>query len=599
MSELNLQTVNDVTAAATGRGDHVAMLTPDGKGGWTKITSDALYGRVRALAAQLEAWGVAKGDRVVILSENRWEWTVTDMAALALGAADVPLYATNTPEHVTYMVKDSGAKVAVVSSKEQYDKVQGGRGECPDLQHVIVMDAGEHEGAESFTKIMEAAPGLQARDENFDAGWKSTGPDDLATLIYTSGTTGEPKGVMLTHGNFASNINVAASGFEYNAEDRSVSFLPLSHVTARHVDYGQMAQGVTIAHLASFNELPAALQTVHPTIFIGVPRVYEKIRQGVEAKSAHSAVAKRVLSWALKAGAKQREEVFAGRNPLGPAWHLAEVLVFSKIRQAFGGQVRIWISGGAPLGMDSANWFAATGIRIFEGYGLTETSPVISCNYPHAFKVGTVGKKMANIEVRFAQDGELEVKGPSVFKAYWKKEKETEEAFTGDGFFKTGDIGEFDGDGFIKITDRKKELLKTSGGKFIAPQPIENKLKNNTLVEQAAIVGDTHKFACVLIAPNFPVLEKWAAGQGVGTKDRKELVKNPKVVAEYQRIVDSVNKDLAQYETMKRMTVVPDEWTVESGELTPSMKLKRRVVLKKYEGEIGEFYKDEATASRE
>ena len=574
-------------------------MTQDGQGGWTNITSDQLYGRVRALAAQLEAWGVAKGDRVVLLSENRWEWIVTDMATLAIGAADVPLYSTNTAEHVIYMLKDSGAKVAIVSSKEQYAKVQGGRAECPELEHVIVMGAGECDGAESFARIMEAAPGLESRDEAFDAKLRSVEPDDLATLIYTSGTTGEPKGVMLTHGNFASNVNVAAAGFDYIPTDRSVSFLPLSHVTARHVDYGQMAQGVTIAHLPSFNDLPAALQALHPTIFIGVPRVYEKIRQGVEAKSAHSAVAKRVLGWALKTGGSHREEVFAGKKPLGPMWHLAEILVYSKIRQAFGGEVRMWISGGAPLGLDSANWFAATGIRICEGYGLTETSPVIACNYPNAFKVGTVGKKMANLAVRFASDGELEVKGPSVFKAYWKKPKETGEAFTEDGWFKTGDIGEIDGDGFIKITDRKKELLKTSGGKFIAPQPIENKLKNNTLVEQAAMVGDTHKFACVLLSPNFPALEKWAAGQGVGSKDHKELVKDPKVVAEYQRIVDSVNKELAQYETMKRMTVVPDAWTIESGELTPSMKLKRRVVMKKYEAEIGDFYKDEATSTRE
>ena len=599
MTKLNLKTVNDVTAAATGRGTHVALKTQDGKGGWTNITSDALYGRVRALAARLTAWGVVKGDRVVLLSENRWEWTVTDMATLAIGAADVPLYATSTPEHVIYMLKDSGAKVAVVSSKEQYEKVQGGRGECPELQHVVVMAAGEFEGAESFAKIMEAAPGLEARDTAFDAGLAAVGPDDLATLIYTSGTTGEPKGVMLSHGNFASNVNVAIENFEYKTEDRCVSFLPLSHVTARHVDYGQLTQGVTIAHLPSFNELPAALQAIHPTIFIGVPRVYEKIRQGVEAKSAHSGIGKRVLGWAVKTGRGHCEEVFAGKKPLGPMWHLAEILVFSKIRQAFGGKVRIWISGGAPLGTDTANWFASTGIRVFEGYGLTETSPVIACNYPNACRVGTVGRKMTNLEVRFAADGELEVKGPSVFKGYWKKPKETEEAFTEDGFFKSGDIGEFDAEGFIKITDRKKELLKTSGGKFIAPQPIENKLKSNTLIEQAAVVGDTHKFACVLLAPNFPALEKWAAGQGLSGKDRKELVKEQKVVAEYQRIVDGVNKELAQYETMKRMALVGDEWTIESGELTPSMKLKRRVVVKKYEKEIGEFYKDEATSTRE
>ncbi len=599
MSSLNLNTVNDMTATATGRGHHIALMTPDGSGGWSSITSDALYGRVRALANRLAEWGVTKGDRVVLLSENRWEWTVTDMAVLALGAADVPLYATNTPEHVIYMLKDSGAKVAIVSTKEQYEKVQSGRAECPGLQHLVVMDQGDFPDAESFAEIMQAAPALEARDQAFDDQLKSVQPDDLATLIYTSGTTGEPKGVMLTHGNFASNVSVAAAGFSFSDGDLSISFLPLSHVTARHVDYSQMADGVTIAHLGSFNDLPAALQALHPTIFVGVPRVYEKIRQGVEAKAAHSGLAKRVLAWAIKTGTPKREQVFAGARPHGVGWNLAEVLVFGKIRDAFGGRVRIFISGGAPLGIDTANWFASTGTRIFEGYGLTETSPVIACNYPSAMRVGTVGRKMSNLQVRFAQDGELEVKGPSVFHAYWKKEKETQEAFTGDGFFKTGDIGEMDSDGFIKITDRKKELLKTSGGKFIAPQPIENKLKNNTLIEQAAVVGDTHKFACVLLSPNFAALKKWASGQGVNAADNQALVADPKVKAEYQRIVDGVNKELAQYETMKRMAVVPDEWTVESGELTPSMKLKRRVVLKKYEQQINDFYKDEATATRE
>ena len=594
---LDLRTVNDVTARATGRGGVVVMQAQDGKGGWTAITSDMLYGRVRALSAQLASWGVVKGDRVVLLSENRWEWAATDMATLALGAVDVPLYATNTAEHVVYMLKDSGAKVAVVSSRDQYAKVTSG--ECPELEHVVVMDDGDYPGAVTFASILEQAPALEARDPGFNHMLEAVAPDDLATLIYTSGTTGEPKGVMLTHRNFASNINEAARDFAYVVGDRAVSFLPLSHVTARHVDYGQLAQGVAISYLPDFKLLPAALQVVQPTIFVGVPRVYEKIRQGVEAKSAHSPLASRVLAWALKTGAAHRDEVFAGTPPSGLGWGLADKLVFSKIRAAFGGQVRVMISGGAPLGMDSANWFAATGQRIYEGYGLTETSPVIACNYPSAYEVGTVGKPLANVQARFAEDGELEVRGPSVFQGYWKKPKETAETFTADGWFKTGDIGEFSDRGFIKITDRKKELLKTSGGKFIAPQPIENKLKNNTLVEQAALVGDTHKFACVLLSPNFPALEKWASAQGVSTTDHAALVKDKKVTAEYQRIVDDVNKGLAQYETMKRMAVVPDEWTVESGELTPSMKLKRRVVLKKYETDIAAFYKDEATSSRE
>ncbi|HEY6414138.1 MAG TPA: AMP-binding protein, partial [Edaphobacter sp.] len=323
---------------------------------------------------------------------------------------------------------------------------------------------------------------------------------------------------------------------------------------------------------------------------------YEKIRQAVEGKSASSAVKSRILTWALGVGKAHRAETLAGKVPGGLALKLANKLVFGKIREAFGGEAKVFVSGGAPLGMDSAGWFADAGIRIFEGYGLTETSPVISLNYPDAHRIGTVGKALANLQCRFAEDGELEVKGPSIFIGYWKKDKETAEAFTPDGWFKTGDIGNIDGDGFLSITDRKKELLKTSGGKMIAPQPIENKLKANTLVGQAALVGDKHKFACVLISPNFAALEEWASGHGVLTSDRAAMVKDAKVEKAYQEIVDRVNLGLAHFESIKRVYVVPDEWSVETGELTPSMKLKRRVVEQTYSDEIARFYMDEAAA---
>jgi long-chain acyl-CoA synthetase len=273
---------------------------------------------------------------------------------------------------------------------------------------------------------------------------------------------------------------------------------------------------------------------------------------------------------------------------------LADKLVYSKIREAFGGRVRIFVSGGAPLGMDSAGWFADVGIRIFEGYGLTETSPVIALNFPEAHRIGTVGQPLDNVQVRFAEDGELEVKGPSIFKSYWQKEKETAEVFTKDGWFCTGDIGKIDAEGFLSITDRKKELIKTSGGKFVAPQPIENKLKANTLVGQAAMVGDKKKFVSVLISPNFDALENWAKGQGIAASDHAALVKDPKVAALYKEIVGQVNAGLAHFETMKKICVVGDEWSVEDGALTPSMKLKRRVVNERYKKEIGDFYGDDS-----
>jgi long-chain acyl-CoA synthetase len=591
----DLKTMNDVLVRATGRGDRPVMLWQDGVGEWKPISSVELYGRVRALADVFRGWGLGKGDRVAILSENRWEWPVTDLATMAIGGVDVPLYPTLTPEQIGYMLKDSGARVAVVSSREMYEKVAAA-GELPELEHVVVMDAGEFEGAENFGALMADAPAKQQRDAEFDVMVKLTRPEDLATIIYTSGTTGEPKGVVLTHGNLASNVNVSTGPFSFTDQDSCISFLPLSHVTARHLDYALMCCGTRLAYCPRFDLLPVAMKAVKPTIFVAVPRVYEKIRQAVEGKSASSPVKSRILKWALGVGRKHRAETLAGKTPGSLGWKLASKLVFGKIREAFGGEVKVFVSGGAPLGMDSAGWFADAGIRIFEGYGLTETSPVIALNYPNAHRIGTVGKAMPNVECRFAEDGELEVKGPSIFIGYWKKDKETAEAFTADGWFKTGDIGNMDADGFISITDRKKELLKTSGGKMIAPQPIENKLKANTLVGQAALVGDKHKFACVLISPNFAALEEWASGHGVLNKDRDAMVKDAKVVKAYQEIVDRVNLGLAHFESIKRVCIVPDEWSVETSELTPSLKLKRRVVEKKYADEIAELYSDEAVA---
>jgi long-chain acyl-CoA synthetase len=592
----DLRTVNDVLVRATGRGDRAVMMAQDSAASWSLISSVELYGRVRALTDVLRGWGLGKGDRVALLSENRWEWPVVDFAVMAMGCVDVPLYPTLTPEQIGYMLRDSGARVAIISSGEQYEKLKAA-GTLPELKHVVVMDAGEFPGAESFGALIKDAAAKQQRDAEFDVMVKTSArPEDLATIIYTSGTTGEPKGVMLTHGNLASNLNCSTGPLGLGDKDVCISFLPLSHVTARHLDYALMCHGTKLAYCAKFDQLPEAMKVVQPTIFVAVPRVYEKIRQAVEGKSAASPVKSRILSWALGVGRAHRNDTLAGKNPGGLSWTLANKLVFGKIGEAFGGRVRTFISGGAPLGMDTAGWFADAGIVILEGYGLTETSPVVALNYPGAYRIGTVGKPLENVQCRIASDGELEVRGPSVFVGYWNKDQETREAFTEDGFFKTGDIGNLDGDGFLSITDRKKELLKTSGGKLIAPAPIENKLKSNSLVGHAAMVGDKHKFASVLISPNFAALKGWAQGQGVAADDYASLVKHPKVVKVYQEIVDKVNLELAHFESIKRICVVPEEWSVEDGTLTPSMKLKRRVVGERYSRQIADFYTDEATA---
>ena len=406
----DFKSVNDIFALATGRGDRPAMQAQDATGEWKTITSNELYGRVRALADAFLGWGVGRGDRVAILSENRWEWPVTDFATLAIGAVDVPLYPTLTAEQIGYMLRDSEAKVAVVSSLEQYEKVQAA-GNLPALEHLVVMDAGTHANAESFESLMALAVEKQKRDAEFDAVVAEAKGADLMTIIYTSGTTGEPKGVMLTHGNLATNLNYSTATIGMGADDLAISFLPLSHITARHVDYALMAHGAQLAYCPRFDMLPVAMKTVRPTIFVAVPRVYEKIKQGVAAKSAASPVKMRILNWALATGKKNRDAVLAGKEPDGLFYKLATKLVYSKIREAFGGRAKIFISGGAPLGMDTAGWFADVGIRIFEGYGLSETSPVITINTPDAHRIGTVGKALPNVQCRFAEDSELEVKG--------------------------------------------------------------------------------------------------------------------------------------------------------------------------------------------
>jgi len=423
-----------------------------------------------------------------------------------------------------------------------------------------------------------------SRDPEMDARGKSIGPDDLATIIYTSGTTGDPKGAMLTHGNLVSNLSCSLNFYLLAPGQVGISFLPLSHVTARHLDYALLQYGVTIAYCPSFALLPQYVAEVRPTIFVGVPRVYEKIRDKVRKETARG-FKRAVYDWAMRVGRAHCQEILAGKRPGAASWKLANSLLYSKIRASLGGRVEIFVSGGAPLGLDLAQWFADVGIRIHEGYGLTETSPVIAVNNPEHHRIGTVGQVLKNLEVKIASDGEILVKGPSVFKGYWNKPVETHNVFE-DGFFKTGDIGSLDGDGFLTITDRKKDLQKTAGGKFIAPQPIELALKTSPLVAFAALFADRRKFAAALIAPEFSVLEEWARNEGIRFDDRRELIADSKVQALYEGIVAGVNENLAQFETIKKFVLVPDEFTVADGQLTASMKMRRRAVEERYRDQI-------------
>jgi long-chain acyl-CoA synthetase len=570
---LEFGTINEVLDRVGHRGDATVAMWKTG-GEWKPISSKQMYGRVRALAELLQSWGIQRGDRVALVAENRWEWPVVDFAVLAIGAVDVPLYQTLTPEQMGYILRDSGSKAIIVSTKQQYDKLVAA-GEIPTLEHVAVMDEGSFGNAVSLPEVFKRAPELETPDAGFDALLKETKREQLATIVYTSGTTGDPKGVMLTHKNITDNMRYSTEGLRIGPGDTSISFLPLSHALARHLDYAIYAHDGVLAYLPKFDDLVGAMKAVKPTVFVAVPRVYEKVRQGTEHKA--QGFKKKIMGWALGQGKKHRKEEMANK------------LVFSKLREAFGGRVKLFVSGGAPLGMGSAEWFLDMGICIFEGYGMTETSPVISRNTFDDYRIGTVGKMVPNLEIRLAEDGEIELLGTAVFGGYWGKEEETKKEFTEDGWFKTGDIGKIE-DGFVSITDRKKELIKTSGGKYIAPQPIEGKLKTDALVGNAALIGDTYKFAAVLISPDFPALERWAAQNGVPMKDHAELVRDPKVQKQYEGIVKSVNKELEHHETIKKVGVVAEEWTIEDGELTPSMKLKRRVILEKYKDKIKAMY---------
>jgi long-chain acyl-CoA synthetase len=603
---MSIATLNDIFFAAVERNLDRIMLHREA-GEWRSITSREFGRSVARTARALHGWGIQKGDRVAILSENRPEWPVTDIASLLLGAVTVPLYTTLTPQQTAFALNDSGCRVIFLSSAQHLQKIISILPQTK-LEQIVVMDAVEFTGdlapsvgqsaAEFVNMTSTMSQGPEDLGAEIEATARSITPDDLATIVYTSGTTGTSKGAMLTHGNIASNILCSLLGFNMRPGLVSISFLPLCHITARHVDFAMLYHGVTLAYCPFMDRLPASLLEVQPSIFVAVPRVYEKIYAQAE-QQAKGLPKRAIYDWAISVGQDHKPEILAGKIPTSRSWKLANKLVYSKIRQGMGGKVETFISGGAPLGRELAEWYAKMGIRIHEGYGLTETSPVIALNTPLNHRIGTVGQIMPNLEVRIAEDGEILVKGPSIFKGYWNRPEETKNAFVDaeikdgkveNGWFKTGDIGNIDADGYLSVTDRKKDLIKTSGGKFIAPQPIENSLKLNPLVGTPAILGDKRKFASVLVSPNFAALEQWARENEVAFTSRAELIANPKVQALYEKIVEGVNANLARFEKLKRVLLVADEFTPDNGVLTPTMKLKRRVIEERYRKQIDELY---------
>ena len=593
-------TLNQLFFNAVQKYDKPDALQMKVGGAYQPISHRDLAERVRRAAMGLQALGIKRGDRVAILSENRPEWAIADYACLTAGLTDVAIYPNIPPDQVSYILRDSGSSAIFVSTAAQADKVRHVRRDCPSLRTIIGFSATKADGADLTMAELEEKGAASETKESI-AAYRTQAdavrPDDLATLIYTSGTTGEPKGVMLTHDNIYSNVMAGAVQIPFQGSDTCLSFLPLSHIFERMAGhYLMMETGTSIAYAESIDTVPIDMQSVKPTLVLSVPRLYEKMYARVlENALAGSAIKKRIFFWARNVADRWATEKLAGREPgglLGMQYRIAQRLVFSKLKERTGSRLRYFVSGGAPLAPEINKFFYAAGLVILEGYGLTETSPVIAVNTPDAFRIGTVGRAFPGVEIMIASDGEICTRGPHVMKGYYNKPKETAEAIDADGWFHTGDIGELD-DGFLRITDRKKDIIATAGGKKIAPQPIENKVKTNKYVSQAVMIGDKRKFPVLLVVPNWESLEKWARLKNIIWTDRGQLLQMPTVRAKMEKEVAEELSGLARFEMPKKVALLEHDFSIDRGELTPTLKVKRRVIDQTYKNIIDSLYVDE------
>ncbi len=568
-------------------------------GAYRPISHAEILERVRHLARGLSSLGIRRGDRVAILSENRPEWAIADFACLTGGMTDVPIYPTIPAEQIAYILKDSGAAAIFVSNQAQAEKIREIRSQLPSLKAVIGFD--DLPGLANMSIGELEKRGTQGENRETIATYREDAmtvrPDDIATIIYTSGTTGEPKGVMLTHDNIYSNVQAARTAIPFEGEDTALSFLPLSHIFERMGGHYLMwATGTSIAYAESIDTVPVNLQEVKPTIVLSVPRLYEKMYARVlETALTGGFLKKKIFFWARGVADRWASERLAGRTPAGMLarqYGIAQKLVFAKLKARTGGRLRYFVSGGAPLAPEINKFFYAAGLEILEGYGLTETSPVIAVNTPENFQIGTVGKPIDGVEVAIAADGEILTRGPHVMKGYYNKPDATREAIDPDGWFHTGDIGEVR-DGFLAITDRKKDIIVTAGGKNIAPQPLENKVKTNKYITQAVMIGDKRKFPSMLVVPNFDQLEKWAMKRNIIWTDRAQLLRMPTIQAKMEKEVATELAGAAHFEVPKKIGLLEHDFSIESGELTPTQKVKRRVIDKNYKALIDSLY-DEA-----
>jgi len=583
-------------------GDKACVAYKNAQGVYTDISWRQMNEMVRKVGCYLLSKGIKPGDKVALFSPNRYEWWVVDLAILSIGAANVPIYATNSAHEARYIIINSDAVMCFVGEREHLEKVLQVRGDIPNLREVVIFDDLESpaEGVLNLKKVMEAGGGYDGKAE-FDARIRDIKPSDLATIIYTSGTTGDPKGVMLSHSNIISNVNQLYSVDPelFKEEHTLLSFLPLSHSFERTVGYySALNAGKKVCFAEDFSKILQNMQEVRPTLIVSVPRLYEKIHAGILAKVSQAPPVKKALfNWAMSLARKNLPYICNDRPRKGLfaiQYALADKIIFSKLKAALGmDRLRFALSGGGPLSVSDAEFFLGMGIKVCEGFGLTETSPVTHGNKPDHIKPGTVGPALKDTLVKIGEGGEVLIKGPQVMMGYYKNEEATKEVFTEDGYFRTGDIGEIDSEGYLKITGRIKDIIVTSGGKNISPQNIENSLKTSPFIEQVAVIGDNRKYLSALIVPAFEELESWAKNNGISYNSRKELLEHPEVKKLFESEIKEYTQYFARVEQIRKFTLLDTEWSQQTDELTPTLKVKRRVISAKYAREIESMYEGE------
>lgn len=594
-------TINELLLDALHRYDKPDLLRYKQGGTWRTISSQTFLRRVVSLAQSLQEQGIRPGDRVALFSENRPEWHIADLALLGLSAISVPVYTAEAAERLRYILVNSGSRVCFVAGPPQWEKFLAVWKECAELEAVISFTPPPAVSPEPGRRVLSWAQVV--RDDvsdqavaDFERRARACRPEDVATLIYTSGTTGRPKGALLTQGNFASNVLGTMQWLKSEAGTIALSVLPLCHIFERTTDYTYFTQGVSIAYGESFEKVTENLREVRPHVMAAVPRFFEKFYARLQERlQGAPAWQRKIFAWAERVGREALPCRLAGKAPpLRLRWRyaLADAFVYRKLRVEMGGRIRHFVSGGAPLARELNEFFHALGLTIYEGYGLTETSPVIAVNVPGAVKLGTVGRPIPGVEVKTAADGEILTRGPHVMTGYYQMEEETQ-AVLRDGWLATGDIGFLDDDGFLTITDRKKDLIKTAAGKFVAPQPIENRLKQSPYIQNAVVVGDRRKYVVALLVPNYAALEKAVRARGLAFTSRATLLAHPEVQALLAAEVEKVNRDLAQYERPKRFAPLPQEFSFDGGQLTYTQKVRRRKIEEQYRDLIESLYTEE------